>query len=282
MSWIEIIVLAVVQGLTEFIPISSTAHLRIVPAFFGWEDPGAAFSAVLQIGTLVAVLSYFWRDVVRILAAMLADLRRGKLATTHDAQLGWMIGVGTLPIIACGLLFKTQIENDLRSLYVMATALGGVALLLAIAEWGIARRRAAGVEGREVGEIGWRDAIIVGFAQACALVPGTSRSGATILGGLCSGLTREAAARFSFLLSLPSIFAAGMFQLVEAREQLLASSSDRWKLVVALVVTAVVGYATIPWLLAFLRKRTTFIFIVYRLLLAALLVWLLVSGRIDS
>jgi undecaprenyl-diphosphatase len=280
MSWIEIIVLAVVQGLTEFVPISSTAHLRIVPALFGWEDPGAAFSAVIQIGTLVAVLWYFWRDVVRILAAMLADLRQSKLATTHDAQLGWMIAAGTLPIIVCGVAFRSQIKTTLRSLYVMAAALAAVAVLLALAEWLIAQRRKRGVEGRDVGEIGWRDSIIVGFAQAAALVPGTSRSGATILGGLCSGLTRASAARFSFLLSIPSIFAAGVFELIEARAQLLSSSTDALKLAVALVVTAVVGYATIPWLLALLRKRTTLVFVAYRLLLAGLLVFLLVSGRI--
>jgi len=282
MSWIEIIVLAIVQGLTEFVPISSTAHLRIVPALFGWQDPGAAFSAVLQIGTLVAVLWYFWRDVVRILAAVLADLRRGKLATTHDARLGWMIVVGTLPIILCGLLFRTQIETTLRSLYVMSAALAGVAVLLAIAEWGVARRAAAGFEGRDINQVGWWDAIVVGLAQAAALVPGTSRSGATILGGLCCGLTRESAARFSFLLSIPAISAAGIFQLIEARDELLASSSHVAKLAVALVVTAVVGYATIPWLLAFLRRRTTFVFIVYRLLLAGLLIYLLTTGRITS
>ena len=282
MSWIEIIVLAIVQGLTEFVPISSTAHLRIVPALFGWQDPGAAFSAVLQIGTLIAVLWYFWRDVVCILAAVLADLRRGKLATTHDARLGWMIVVGTLPIILCGLLFRTQIETTLRSLYVMSAALAGVAVMLAIAEWGVARRAAAGFEGRDINQVGWWDAIVVGIAQAAALVPGTSRSGATILGGLCCGLTRESAARFSFLLSIPAISAAGIFQLIEARDELLASSSHVAKLAVALVVTAVVGYATIPWLLAFLRRRTTFVFIVYRLLLAGLLIYLLTTGRITS
>jgi undecaprenyl-diphosphatase len=281
MSWIESIVLAVVQGLTEFIPISSTAHLRIVPALFGWADPGAAFSAVIQIGTLVAVLWYFWRDVARILAAMVADLRRGRLATTHDAQLGWMIVVGTLPIIVCGLAFQTYIETTMRSLYVMSAALAGVAALLAVAEWRARARQEAGIAGRDVERITWPDAILVGFAQAAALVPGTSRSGATILGGLWRGLTREAAARFSFLLSIPSVFAAGVFQLVEARQELLASSTEVAKLSVALVVTAVVGYATIPWLLAFLRRRTTTVFIVYRLLLAALLVYLLVSGRIT-
>jgi len=280
MSWIEIIVLAVVQGLTEFIPVSSTAHLKIVPALLGWRDPGAAFTAVIQIGTLVAVVSYFWRDIVRVLAAMLADLRRGKLASTQDARLGWMIAAGTVPIIVIGVLFRHEIKTALRSLYVMSAALAGVALLLALAEWWVRRREAARIHGRDVGQVGWPDAIVVGCAQTAALVPGTSRSGATILGGLACGLTREAAARFSFLLSIPSIFAAGVFELIEERQALLASSQDAVKLAVGLVVAGVVGYATIPWLLGFLRTRTTFVFIVYRLLLAALLLGLLFSGRI--
>jgi undecaprenyl-diphosphatase len=256
--------------------------LKIVPALLGWSDPGASFTAVLQIGTLAAVVWYFWRDVVRILAAMLADLRRGRLATTQDARLGWMIALGTLPIIVCGLVFKDQIKGTLRSLYVMSAALAGVALLLALAEWLVRRRAAAGISGRDVSEVGWRDATVVGFAQAAALVPGTSRSGATILGGLLCGLTREAAARYSFLLSIPSIFAAGVYELIEARKELLASSQDVAKLAVALVITAIVGYATIPWLLAFLRRRTMMLFIVYRLLLAALLLFLLASGRIAA
>jgi undecaprenyl-diphosphatase len=282
MDWIQIIVLAIVQGLTEFIPISSTAHLKIVPALLGWPDPGAPLSAVIQIGTLVAVLWYFWRDVVRILRAMIDDLRAGKLASTADARLGWMIALGTLPIVVCGLAFKDYIETTLRSLYVISAAVAGVAVLLAIAEWWIERRRARGIEGRDVHQVGLRDAVIVGFAQAAALVPGTSRSGATILGGLCCGLTREAAARFSFLLSIPSILAAGVFQLMDSRAQLLSSGMEAAKLGVALVVTAVVGYATIPWLLAYLRKRTMFVFIVYRLLLAALLLWLLANGSIAA
>jgi undecaprenyl-diphosphatase len=282
MQLLEVIVLAIVQGLTEFIPISSTAHLRIVPALLGWSDPGAAFSAVIQIGTLVAVLAYFWRDVVRIFQAMIRDLSRGKLATTHDALVGWMIAVGTLPIIACGVLLKDTIETTFRSLWVIVAALAGVAVLLAIAELFVMRRRAAGIEGREVGEVSWRDAIIVGFAQACALVPGTSRSGATILGGLCCGLSREAAARFSFLLSIPSILAAGVFQLMKAHDTLLASGSQVAELVIALAVTAFVGYATIPWLLGFLRKNSTFVFIVYRLLLAGLLTVLILSGHIAA
>jgi len=283
LTWIQAIVLAVVQGLTEFIPISSTAHLKIVPALLGWEnDPGAAFTAVIQVGTLAAVLSYFWRDILRILAAMLADLKRGKLATTHDALLGWMIAVGTLPIIVAGLLFRHQIKSTLRSLYVMSAALAGVAILLALAEWWMRRREAAGHRGRDVSQVGWGDAIAVGCAQACALVPGTSRSGSTILGGLARGLTREAAARFSFLLSIPSIFAAAVFEVVEERHTLFATSQDALKLGVAVVVAGIVGYATIPWLLGYLRARTMNVFIVYRLLLAALLLWLLFSGRLAA
>lgn len=280
MSLLEAIVLAVVQGLTEFLPISSTAHLRIVPALVGWDDPGAAFSAVIQIGTLAAVLTYFWRDVVRILTAMLRDLADGKLATTHDAMLGWMIGVGTLPIVACGLAFKNQIETTLRSLYVVSAALIVLALLLAVIELVVRRRVAAGNLGRDVDEVTWRDAIVVGLAQAAALVPGTSRSGSTIFGGLCCGLSREAAARFSFLLSIPSIAAAGLYQLVSARDELLASQSQVLNLVAALVVSAAVGYATIPWLLGFLRTHSTFLFIGYRLVLAAALLGLLSSGRL--
>ncbi len=281
MSWIEIIVLAIVQGLTEFIPVSSTAHLKIVPTLFGWSDPGASFTAVIQIGTLVAVVSYFWRDIMRVITAMLADLRRGKLATTYDARLGWMIALGTLPIVVVGLVFRHQIKTALRSLYVMSAALAGVALLLAAAEWWVRRREAARIHGRDIGQVGWADAVVVGCAQAAALVPGTSRSGATILGGLTRGLTREAAARFSFLLSIPSIFAAGVFELLEARKDLLSSSQDAVKLLVATVVAGIVGYATIPWLLGYLRTRTMNVFIVYRLLLAALLWWLLTSGRLT-
>ncbi len=282
MSWLEVIILAIVQGLTEFIPISSTAHMRIVPALLHWPDPGAAFTAVVQIGTLAAVISYYWRDIVRILTAMLVDLRRGKLATTHDALLGWMIAWGTLPIVAFGFLFRHQIKSELRSLYVVSAALAGIALLLAIVEVIICRREARGERGRDMSQSTWRDATVVGFAQAVALVPGSSRSGSTILGGLISGLSREAAARFSFLLSIPAVFAAGVFELIEARKELLASSHDAAKLIVAIVVAGIVGYATIPWLLAYLRRRTTLVFIVYRLILAAVLLGLLLSGRLAA
>jgi undecaprenyl-diphosphatase len=279
---LEAIVLAVVQGLTEFLPISSTAHMKIVPVLLGWKDPGSAFSAVIQIGTLVAVLAYFWQDVTRILTAMLVDLRGRKIGTTHDAQMGWMIAAGTVPILIFGWLFEKQIDTSVREMYVICAALAGVAILLAVAEIFVRRRIAAGHEGRSVDQIFWRDAIIVGLAQACALVPGTSRSGATILGGLSCGLSREAAARFSFLLSIPAVLIAGLYKLYKERHALLGSQDQVVQLVVALVVTGLVGYATIPWLLGFLRSHSTFVFIVYRLLLAALLVALLINGTIAS
>jgi undecaprenyl-diphosphatase len=282
MSWIEIIVLAIVQGLTEFIPVSSNAHLRIVPAFVGWQDPGAAFTAVLQIGTLAAVLSYYWRDIVRILRAMITDIRHGKIATTHDAWMGWMIGVGTLPIVVMGLLFKKHIETTWRSLWIVSAAMGGVAILLGIAEWYVRRRALAGARGRDVEQVTWTDSFVAGVAQTAALVPGTSRSGSTILGGLICGLSREAAAEFSFLLSIPAVFGAGVFEFWKSRHELMQSGDDAVKLLAALVIAGVVGYATIPWLLGYLRKHTMWLFIVYRLAMAALLVYLLATGKIAA
>jgi undecaprenyl-diphosphatase len=283
MDLVQIIVLAIVQGLTEFLPISSTAHLRIVPALLGWSDPGAAFSAVLQIGTLAAVVTYFRRDVLRIARSMFAAISRGQLIDSQDARMGWMIVVGTLPIVVCGLAFKDHIKTTLRSLEVMCGALVVVGILLAAGEFVVRRRKYHGREGRGTDQVGWRDSIIIGLAQAAALVPGTSRSGSTIFGGLCCGLTREAAARFSFLLSIPSILAAGVYQLVEAREELgLASPIESAKLGVGLLVTAAVGYATIPWLLAFLRRRSTFVFVAYRLVLAATIIALLASGHLTE
>src|SRR5712671_236844 len=176
----QAIALGIIQGLTEFLPVSSTAHLRIIPAVFGWQDPGAAFSAVIQLGTLVAVFAYFAREIVSILRDTL----------TGKGALGWMIAAGTVPVVVLGLLFKHHIESTLRSLYVIAFAMIGLALVLALAEWFESRRKAL----RGMGEVGWLDAIVVGCAQAVALIPGSSRSGCTITGGLFMGLNRETAA----------------------------------------------------------------------------------------
>jgi undecaprenyl-diphosphatase len=263
----QAIILGIIQGLTEFLPVSSTAHLRIIPALLGWQDPGAAFTAVIQLGTLVAVLVYFAREI----ASITRDTLTGK------GTLGWMIAVGTVPVVVLGLLFKYHIESTLRSLYVVAFAMIGLALVLALAEWFESRRKAL----RGMGEVGWLDAIVVGCAQAVALIPGSSRSGCTITGALFMGLNRETAARFSFLLSLPAVFAAGIFELVKARHDLLSNQEHVLALVAATVISFVVGYASIAFLLGYLKKHTTWVFIVYRLALGAILFALLISGRLQ-
>jgi undecaprenyl-diphosphatase len=282
MSLLQANVLGIVQGLTEFLPISSTAHLLIVPRLLGWDDPGAAFSAVIQIGTLAAVLTYFWRDIVRIALAVVSGLARGRPLETPDARLGWMIVVATIPIVVCGLLFEDHIESTLRSLYVVATTMIVLALVLAIAErylqWRVGRR----LPLKEVSGATWRDAVAIGLAQALALVPGTSRSGATITAGLFCGFSREAAARFSFLCSLPSIFAAGVYELYKERAALFATQGDTANLAVATIVSGVVGYWSIGFLLRLLRTRTTLPFIVYRLALGALSRALNLSGVLKT
>jgi len=265
MSLWQAIVLGIVQGVTEFLPVSSTAHLRIVPALLGWSDPGAAFTAVIQLGTLVAVFAYFRRDVVSI--------TRGAF---RGDKLGWMIAVGTIPVVVLGLLFKHHIETSLRSLYIIAVAMIGLALALAVAEWLESRRKAL----RGLEQVGWIDAIVVGCAQAVALIPGSSRSGCTITGALFMGLNRETAARFSFLLSLPAVFAAGIFELVKARHELLATQEHVHDLVAATVVACVVGYASIAFLIGYLKRHTTWLFIVYRLAFGVALLMLLGTGRL--
>jgi undecaprenyl-diphosphatase len=270
----QAIVLGVVQGLTEFLPISSTAHLRIVPAILGWNDPGAAFTAVIQLGTLAAVLLYFQRDIRAIVRATVLGIFTGKPLGTADAKLGWMIALGTVPVVVLGILLKNHIIGEFRSLAVISGALIGLAVILALAEWLVKRRERMGGSSRGMGEVGWRDAIWVGLAQAVALVPGSSRSGCTIAGGLFCGLQRETAARFSFLLSLPAILAAGVFELIGEREELLASNGHILMLLVSTVVSGVVGYVSIAFLLNYLKKHTMHVFIVYRLILGVgLLVW---------
>jgi undecaprenyl-diphosphatase len=278
----DAIVLGIVQGLTEFLPISSSAHLRIVPALLGWEDPGAAFTAVIQIGTLVAVLVYFRRDIARIGAAWLRGIATGHPLAELDSRLGWMMILATLPIVVCGLAFKNAIETTLRSLYVVSTALIALALLLAAAEIFMQRQRQAHRPPRHLTEITWGDAIVMGLAQALALIPGSSRSGVTITAGLFSGLSRETAARFSFLLSLPSVLAAGVYQLYSEREALLGSQDDVTAIVVATLAALVSGYASIAFLLYYLKTRTTYIFVFYRVALGLLILYWLSTGALSG
>ncbi len=281
MSILEAIVLGVVQGLTEFLPISSTAHLRIVPALFGWNDPGAAFTAVIQIGTLVAVLYYFYADILRIATATIQNTLQGKPFENFDSRMGYMMILATVPIVISGLLLKTYIETSFRSLYVIAFTLIALALLLMLAEFLVKVRVEKGEKQKELTDLSWLEAIVVGIAQCLALIPGASRSGVTITGGLFLGMTRETAARFSFLLSLPSIFAAGVYQLIKAREALFATSESILTLVIATVVSGVVGYYSIAFLLNYLKKNSTYLFITYRVALGLLLLVLLFNGTLN-
>ncbi len=273
MSLLEAIVLGIVQGLTEFLPVSSTAHLRIVPAFAGWEDPGAAFTAVTQLGTMVAVLIYFREDLLRITRTWFASLRTPRLRKELDARMGWYILLGTIPIGIFGLAFKDQIETGARDLYLNGMALIVLGLVLLQAE-------RVGKRNRGVESIGTRDGLVVGFSQALALVPGVSRSGATITAGLFLGLERAAAARFSFLLSIPAVVLSGLLELASISSGEEGENTGAVALIVATVLAFVVGYASIAFLLRFLATRSTVIFVVYRVVLGVLVIALAASGLI--
>ena len=274
MSLLEAIVLGIAQGLTEFLPISSTAHLRIIPAFAGWEDPGAAFTAVTQLGTMAAVLLYFRADLRRISVAWLRSLRRPELRGELDARLGWYIILGTIPIGIFGLIFKDQIETGARDLYLIGTMLIVLGLLLALAE-------KVGTRTRDIDQIKRRDGLAIGFAQAMALIPGVSRSGATITAGLFLGLNRPAAARFSFLLSVPAVVLSGVLELGSILSGEEGAGTSLIDLLVATALAFVTGYAAIAFLLRYLANHSTAVFVVYRLVLGALVLVLVSAGTIE-
>jgi undecaprenyl-diphosphatase len=254
--------LGLIQGLTEFIPVSSTAHVRVASALTGQQDAGAAYTAVIQLGTLVAVLAYFAKDLAAVPGAMFRD------PSSPDGRLPWLLAAGTVPIVVVGLLLKKQIEGDLRSLYVIAIALVTVGIVMAVID-----RHAQGRPGRELATITYSDAVLIGLAQTLALVPGVSRSGATICMALLLGFARTEAARFSFLLSIPAIAGAGILEARKAYVEL--GSSALPALAVGTGTAAVVGYASIAWFLRWLGAHDLFGFAVYRVvaglaLLAAL------------
>ena len=272
MSLFEAAVLGIVQGLTEFLPISSSGHLRVVPALFGWEDPGAAFTAVIQLGTMAAVLLYFWRDILRITATWARSLFRPELRGELDARLGWYIGLGTIPIAVFGLVFQHQIETTARDLRIIAFTLIALGLVLLWAE-------KVGRRDRELRRLRLRDGLLIGLAQAAALIPGVSRSGATITAGMFLGFTREAAARFSFLLSVPAVVLSGLFELRDIGSE--GSVPGVAPTVVATILAFVSGYASIAWLLKYLTTHTMKIFVAYRVLLGLLLIVLLAAGVVS-
>jgi len=271
MSLLEAIVLGIVQGLTEFLPISSTAHLRVIPAFAGWEDPGAAFTAVTQLGTLAAVLLYFRRDLVAIGRAWVVGLRDPVVRATTESRLGWFILVGTIPILVFGFAFSDQIENGARNLWLIGTTLIVLGLVLLAAE-------RAGKQERQIETLRWRDGLLIGLAQAAALVPGVSRSGATLSAGLFLGLERAAAARYSFLLSIPAVVLSGVYQLRDIGGD---SNAGVGATVVATVLAFVVGYASIAFLLRFLATHTVYVFVGYRVALGIVVLALVGAGVIS-
>jgi len=273
MTVVQAITLGLVQGITEFLPISSIAHLRVIPALLGWSDPGAAFSAVIQLGTLAAVLVYFGNDIWIMTRAVLRGLADGRPWAKQEARLAWFILIGTLPIVVCGLAFKRYIVGELRSLYVISGSLIVLGMLLWVAE-----KRAA--FHREIQHIGWMDSQLIGLAQALALIPGSSRSGTTITAAMFLGLTREAAARFSFLLGIPAIGAAGLFEFRELLKHGLPGAEFSY-LFIGVVTSAVSGYLAIDLLLRYLRTRTTYVFIWYRIGLGLLLLVLLTLGILQ-
>ncbi len=273
MNWLQTAFLGLLQGLTEFLPISSSAHLRIFPELFGWGDPGAAFTAVVQIGTEVAVVTYFRRDIWRIAGAWLRSLVDPEWRGQRDTLMGWYVIIGSLPIVALGITFKDVIETDLRSLWIVGSTLVGLGVVLGLAE-------RVGSRSRSLDKLAWRSAVLLGLAQALALVPGVSRSGATISMGLFLGFEREAATRFAFLLAIPAVVGAGFFELNDA----IGGDNiySPLETLLATVVSFVVGYATIAWLLRYVSTHSYAPFVVYRVLLGTGVLVLLGAGVLTA
>lgn len=272
MSWLEALLLGLLQGLTEFLPISSSAHLAIFPQLFGQDDPGASFTAVTQIGTEAAVIWFFRRDIWRIASTWARSLVRPDLRGALDARMGWYIIIGTIPIGIAGVLLESTIQTSFRNLWLIATNLILFGLIL-----GVADRIARNVVPIE--RLGIRDAILYGLAQTLALIPGVSRSGATISMGLFLGYTREAATRYAFLLAIPAVVASGIFQLPDINA---SAEPGMPKTIAATVVAFAVGYAVIGWLLRYIRTHSYLPFVIYRVGLGALVLVLLMSGVLDA
>lgn len=270
---IHAVVLGIIQGLTEFIPISSTAHLRIIPALLGWKDIGAAYSAVIQMGTLIATLIYFRKDITELTEGFFRAFRNRDFFSNPESRIFLLIIIGTIPISVCGLLFKNFIEKEARGLYVISFALIVLAIILFVAE-------KTGKRTTDFKQIRIKDGIVIGIAQALALIPGSSRSGVTITAGLFMGLKRDVAARYSFLLSIPAIALSGLYELYKERELLL--SENKTGLLIATIVSGISGYIAIAFLISYLKTRTNYIFIVYRILLGILILVLLSMGVLQN
>jgi len=272
LSWLQAIVLGISQGLTEFLPISSTAHTLVVSKLLGWPDPGAAFTAVTQIGTELAVVIYFRTDIARILKAWSASIVNSEMRSNADAKMGWYVIVGTIPISVAGLAFKSSIETTARNLWLVAGALIFMGVLLGIADKYAKHTK---VEA----DLNAKIAILFGFGQALALIPGVSRSGATITAGLAMGFKRDVVARYSFLLAIPAVFASAALTAGD----ISTDEFVNWPAtIVATIVAFVVGYFVIASLMKYLQTRTFLPFVIYRISLGTLLVILLATGVLSA
>ncbi len=275
MDLFQSIILGLLQGLTEFLPISSSGHLLIVPALLGWEDPGAAFTAVIQLGTEAAVLIYFRHDLWRIFTTWIRSLREPELRRDVNARMGWYLIAATIPISILGLAFSDQIETAARNLYLVGAMLIVFGIILGIAD-------NYGSRKRDVENLSFRDGVLIGFAQSLALIPGVSRSGATISAGLFLGLNRAAAARFSFLLAIPAVVLSGFYELTKILSGEEAVGVPFINVVVATLVAFVVGYAVIAWFLRYLTNNSFALFVGYRLIVGTGVIILAAAGLIST
>lgn len=272
LSWLQAIALGISQGLTEFLPISSTAHTLIVSKLLGWPDPGAAFTAVTQVGTELAVVIYFRQDIARILKAWFSSLTKKSERANPDAKMGWYVIIGTIPIGIAGLAFKSSIETTARNLWLVAATLIIMGILL-----GLADRFARHTKSEA--DINTKNAVLFGLGQALALIPGVSRSGATITAGLAMGFKRDVAARYSFLLAIPAVFASAALTAGD----ISSDSFVNWPAtIVATIVAFVVGYLVIASLMKYLQTRTFLPFVIYRIALGSLLMVLLANGVLSA
>ncbi|HMZ35365.1 MAG TPA: undecaprenyl-diphosphatase UppP [Leptospiraceae bacterium] len=269
----EAAILGIIQGLTEFIPISSTAHLRIIPAMLGMGDPGAAYTAVIQLGTLFSLIIYFWRDLLNFAQSSLQGLASGSPFRDENARMVWYLGVGTIPVCVFGLLFAHKIKGDFRSLYVIAGSLIVFAITLYIADR-VSRRH------KSIHQFDLRDALLIGLAQSVALIPGASRSGMTLTMALLLGYTRESGMRISFLLSIPAIAISGLYELYEERRAL--AEAGFVGLAVATIVSGIVGYMSVAFLLRYLKTHSTTAFVLYRIAMGVVILGLLRAGYLMS
>lgn len=270
---LKAVVLGILQGLTEFLPISSSAHLAIYPQLFGWDDPGASFTAVCQIGTELAVLIYFRKDIWRIGSAWVRALFQPEYRGTLDARMGWYVIIGSVPIVVAGLALQATIRSDFRNLWIIGTMLVVLGVILGLAD-------RFGSTDRTSKDIDLRDAALMGGAQALAVIPGVSRSGATISMGRILGLEREAATRFAFLLAIPAVVGAGLFELRKIGD---GDNAYGWgPTITATVVSFVVGYAAIAWLLRYVSTKSFTPFVIYRVLLGGATLALLGAGVLSA